>query len=485
MVELGYSSEYEVFLTKNNGVQIVTNSLSIAILREMRFHEVTPSEVAGILGIPKTTVQGSIGKLLRQGILSQEIRIDDARSAVYRIDASLMLCSDSDVEWQLYARSASVARIMKNGRCTTREDLSLYGVSLTESGLNIVQGLFNVGAALTRGDFDRAWWDEMLGHMMDQCSALGISADFKSRDGLTIAFASEENIADVPLLVVPMLGAIISHSKDVVGYHLAHDVTIDVSDNGRHVELHVPRFDGQEYEVRTSHTYTPSSFDLSEPFSIYSIEGKATLFTNSTMISVLFLLSNSDYSLGELIDLSGMSKATIYTAITKLIGMGAVTSVKEPGESMKYRLLADPILYITEEKKKDVGRLESIVRDFRNGSLDYYSAVIAYSMAVFDCTGIHFDRLFIKAGRNAAIPVLENYPEIQPQEFVDLSCSMVSVPDVAVIDTYIPIRVKLTLSKNTLWEAWPGDFVKGFISEGLNNLLGCDSKIIIDVKRES
>lgn len=42
MTDVGYSSEYEVYLTMRNGIQIVTNELSLQILREMRYRRSLP-----------------------------------------------------------------------------------------------------------------------------------------------------------------------------------------------------------------------------------------------------------------------------------------------------------------------------------------------------------------------------------------------------------------------------------------------------------
>ena len=400
---MGYSSEYEVYLTEKNGVQIVINNLSLSILKEMRFREVSPTEIAVSLDVPKSTIQGNITKLLRQGIVSQDTRVDDARSAVYHIAAMLLFCSDTDVEWQLYARSASVARIMKNGRCTSREDLSLYSVSLTESGLNVVQGLFNVGSALTRGEYDRRWWEIILGKVNEQSLSHGIRTEIDTKDGLTLTIESDEgDIADVPLVVVPMLGAIISHSDTLLGFNLAHDVSMKVTNDGHKVVMHIAPFIGQHYDLKMDLERSKDTFRVEEPFSIYSINGKATLFTNSTMIAVLDCLFVCDYSLAELEEASGLSKATIYAAISKLISMGAVSTRKESGSVMKYKLMADPILYITDSTHKDFDSLYKAIEDFHNGRTDYYSSVISCAMKAIGCIGIHFDKMFIRAGRNAA-----------------------------------------------------------------------------------
>lgn len=137
MTDAGYSSEYEVYLTHRNGVQIVTNELSLHLLDEMRARSISPSETAAIMHLPKSTIQGNLGKLQRMGVIAQDVCEDDARSAVYRIVGRLLFRSRTESDWQRYARAASVTRIMTNGRCTPREDLSLYGVSLMESGFNI------------------------------------------------------------------------------------------------------------------------------------------------------------------------------------------------------------------------------------------------------------------------------------------------------------------------------------------------------------
>ena len=485
MVDMGYSSEYEIYLTRSNGVQIVINSLSLTILREMRRREVSPSEIAALLDVPKSTIQGNIGKLLRMGIVSQDVRIDDARSAVYHIDALLMFSSDTDVEWQLYARSASVNRIIKHGRCTSREDLALYGVSLTESGLNVMHGLLSVGAALSRFVADDKWMDRMLSTMTEQARDNGIDLEFRTSDGLTLEFDSKgEDISDVPLVVVPMIGAIISHSKQLMDYNLAREVSLSVTENGHHVEMHVPPYEGQDYDSNIRIPRNKKAFRVSEPFSIYTVGGKATLFTNPTMMSVLDCLFISDYTLNELEEMSNLPKATIYAAISKLVNMGAVATRKETGSMMKYTLLADPIMYVTESDDKDLQKLESIVERFQKGEIDYYAAVISFAMDAIDCMGIHFDKMFTRAGKNAAISVLESNRDIKPQEFVELACSMVAVPDMARIRTYIPICLEVTLSSSTLWGSWPGYFVMGFVSEGLNHLLGGGYKATVVVKHE-
>lgn len=117
MTDAGYSSEYEVHLTHRNGVQIVTNELSLHLLDEMRARSISLSETAAIMNLPKSTIQGNLGKLQRMGVIVQDVCEDDARSAVYRIVGRLLFRSRTESDWQRYARAASVACIMTNGRC--------------------------------------------------------------------------------------------------------------------------------------------------------------------------------------------------------------------------------------------------------------------------------------------------------------------------------------------------------------------------------
>jgi DNA-binding transcriptional ArsR family regulator len=248
--------------------------------------------------------------------------------------------------------------------------------------------------------------------------------------------------------------------------------------------MHIPLFEGQDYDSDIKVTRTKEAFRVSEPFSIYTVRGRAVLFTNPTMMTVLDRLFESDYTLNELEDVTGVPKGTIYTAVTKLIGMGAVETRKESGSMMKYRLIADPIMYLTESDDRDLKRLEEIVGNFQNGAVDYYASVISFAMEAIECMGIHFDKMFLRAGRNAAMSVLESNGEIQPQEFVELACSMVTAPDIARIKTYIPICLEVILSKSTLWGSWPGAFVMGFVSEGLKRLLGDGYRASVVVRRE-
>lgn len=484
MADVGYSSEYEVYLTYRNGMQIVTNELSLQILRELRRREVSPSEMAAALGLPKSTIQGNIGKLLRTGIIASETRIGDARSAVYHIEARQLFGSDTGEDWQLYARAASVARIIRDGRCTPREDLSLYAVSLMESGFNVVQGLLGVGAALTRGIVDRGWWDRQMEGLRGQCARRGISMEVGTEGALSIVLRSEsEDISDAPIAMVPMLGALRAHSKDLFGYVLSHDILLSVEDRGRTVRIRIDPFDGQEFESSPYGIDPFDSFRIDEPFSVYSIEGRATLFTNPTMMGLLDALSVGDRSINELEASLRVPKATLYASLAKLTSLGAVGSAGASGSPKRYALAADPVMYVRAPNLASVAALSDIAARFREGLLDYYSAAISYALGAIDCMGIRFDRMFMRAGMNAALAVLGSDGEMEPKDFVDLSCTMVSGPDRAEVATYLPIRVRLFHSEDTLWDAWPADFVMGFLDEGLQQLLGFRYPIRIESHR--
>ena len=72
---------------------------------------------------------------------------------------------------------------------------------------------------------------------------------------------------------------------------------------------------------------------------------------------------------------------------------------------------------------------------------------------------------------------------MDPQKLLDVACSMVSVPDKAEVLTMIPLKVRVTMSPESLWENWPADFVKGFILEGLRVLTGDKYKVDIEILR--
>ena len=481
MAEVGYSSKYEVYLTRRNGIQIVTNELSLCILKEMRARTITPSEMAFEFSVSKSTIQGNLGKLLRMGIVDSDICVGDARSAVYHTDAMLLFSSETPEEWQIYARKASINRILKNGRCSAREDLSLYGVSLIESGLNIVPGLSCVGAALVRDIVDLSWWGGQLANLNLECDHEGIFSELDLTREFILTFSSKkEDISDVPLITVPMLGAIRSRSKTLFGINLCPETQLSVENGGHTVKLKTVAYKGQDFSAGIYDTDLSESFRTDEPFSIYSIGGKATLFTNPTMMAILDALSEGDKSLNELEKSLSLPKATVYVALVKLSDLGAVDLSEDSGTPKKYVLSAEPLLFTTEPKPENFPNLRKIVADFHNGKLDYYSAVITYAMEAISCMGIHFDKMFIRSGKHAATTVLEDRPDMDPQDFVDLSCSMISAPDEAEVTRYIPIRIRLTRSPETLWGSWPEDFLIGFLKEGLYSLLKSDYQFYID-----
>jgi len=489
MTDQGYSTSFEVYLTRDKGVQLVTNDLSLIILKEMRYREISPSDIASELDISKSTVQANITKLVRMGIVSQEMCKDDARRVVFRLNGVLLFCSHSeaDSDWQMYARIASDIRILKSGRCTNREDFSLYAASLLESGFDVVQGLFATGSSLT-ARIDDFKWAHLQKEIQPQSEKHGETVTVNIVDGLEIQIDSkEENIADTPLIVVPMIGALVSHSRELFGYNLSNDISLVVSNQGHSADLLVQPFIGQEYDnaVFDVRSCTLEHFKVDEPFAAYSIGGVATLFTNKTMMGILYNLSNGDFSVNGLSEIMEVSKATIYSAITILVEMGAVEIDKDSGTPKRYKLIADPILYCTEPEANDCTRLREVVSLFQEGKTDYYGAVISLSMESLRCMGIHFDKMFIRSGRSTARTVIDLHPDLDPQKLLEIGCNMVSIPDKAEVISLLPIKIRVTLDKETLWESWPGDFVKGFVSEGLKLLIGDNYKITIETVREN
>ncbi len=481
MAEVGYSTEYEVYLTRRNGIQIVTNELSLSILKEMRVRTITPTEMAVEFSVSKSTIQGNLGKLFRMGIVDSDTCVDDARSAVYHTDAMLLFSSDTPEEWQIYARKASIDRILKNGRCTPREDLSLYGVSLIESGLNIVPGLSGVGSALVGDITDLSWWGKQLANLNTQCEPEGIFSEIDLTKEFILTFRSErEDISDIPLITVPMIGAVRSRSKALLGINLCHDTQLSVEDGGHTVKLMTGAYKGQDFSTGIYDTDLSESFRADDPFSIYSVGGKAMLFTNSTMMEILDALTEDNLSLNDLERALSLPKATIYVSLAKLVDLGAICLDENSGTPKKYVLLAEPLLFTTEPKPENFSNLRKIVADFHDGKLDYYSAVITYAMEAISCMGIHFDKMFIRSGKHAATTVLQDRPDMDPQDFVDLSCSMISAPDEAKVMRYLPIKIRLTRSPDTLWGSWPEDFLVGFLKEGLKTLLKTEYPFIID-----
>lgn len=485
MADLGYSSLYEVYLTREHGVQVVTNELSLSILKEMRVRTITLSEMAALFSVSKSTIQSNLRKLAGTGIVTSADSLDDGRSVVYHLDALLLFTSDAPKEWQLYARKASIDRILRNNACSAKEDLSLYGVSLIESGLNIIPGLFNVGAAMVRSFQDMDWWTELLGSSNTQCPIKGIDISVDLKTNLVLTFHSDEEIiSDLPLVIVPMLGAIRSHSRDIVGFNLCHETNLSVGDEGHTVKLKIEPFQGQDFELRPFNWEVLNEVKMDYPFSIYSIDGKAMLFSNPTMMAILDALYCIDLSLNDLESRLELPKATLFVSLTKLLELGAVRLDEDSGSPKKYVLVADPLLFVSHPFSSGYSKLQKLLEDFHDGKVDYYSAVISFAMETLRCMGIHFDRMFVRSGSYVASSVLQKYPGIDAEDFLALSCRMVSPPDRAEVSKYLPPHIRLFDSPNSLWGPLSKNFLIGFLREGLRTILGFECPFYIDSEVE-
>lgn len=480
MADLGYSSFYEVYLTRDNGVQVVTNELSLSILREMRVRTITLREMTTLYSVSKSTIQSNLKKMAGMGIVISDDSLDDGRSVVYHIDALLLFTSDAPNEWQLYAKKASLDRILRNDRCTAKEDLSLYSVSLIESGLNIIPGLFNIGAAMVKSFDDMDWWTEQLRCSNTQCPIKGMDISLDLKTNLILTFHSDEEvISDLSLVIVPMLGAIRAHSRAIVGFNLCHETNLSVEDEGHTVKLRIEPFKGQDFEIKPYVWDDLKSFKMSYPFSIYSVSGKAMLFSNPTMMAILDALYCKDMNLNELESRLELPRATLFVSLNKLTELGAVR-LDDLCSPKKYVLVADSLLFVSDPVSSGYAKMQKLLQDFHDGKVDYYSTVIAYAVETLRCMGLHFDRLFVRSGTHVAASVLEKYPDMDPQDFVDLSCGMVSPPDRVEVMKYLPPRIKLYNSSDTLWGSLSKNFLIGFLRHGLKSLLGFECPFYID-----
>ncbi|MBR2255159.1 MAG: hypothetical protein IJ856_05035 [Candidatus Methanomethylophilaceae archaeon] len=485
MPDVEHNTRFEIYLTPTNGVQIVTNEISIAILTEMRYHQISPSEIATAMNIHKSTVQANIVKLLRMGIVSQETSKQDARRVIYHICGLLLFTDDSNPSWKLDARLAAIQRILKSGRCTSKEDFSLYAISLVESGLNVFHGLFNLGSTLIPRNATSYYLNGLLTKdPFMQTAEKDLKVDVITDDGLEVDVESaEQNISDIPLLMAPMLGAVVSNSREILGYNLVHAMSLSVNEEGSKVNILVPPFEGNSFDDRLPPLSERGKkfYWVSEPFSIYSVKGNATLFFNRTMNEALYLLTEGGKSAKDLASTIGVSEVTVYASLNRLVELGAVEIDRNSKSPKIYHLIADPIMYCRDPDIKSYDKIQDILMRFHRKEVDYYTAIIGLALEYCGMMGLHFDKMFIKAGRSSARTVLSWVDrKITPEEFLNLACKMVSLPDKAEVVSLLPIRIRVTLSPDTLWTSWPGDFVKGFISEGLKILLDTDYKVDIE-----
>jgi hypothetical protein len=373
---------------------------------------------------------------------------------------------------------------MESGHCTSREDLSLYAASLTEVGVNIIQGLFNIGSALTFGMYRGIDVESLTRLIVEQAAGVGIECKVDFRNGLRLDLTSDRDISDTSLLITPMLGFVIDNSYIIMGYNLARDISLMVCESGHKVNIRIDPFEGTSDDLDTPMVFDNESYRLQQKFSIYSVRGESVIFTNETMIRIMEEIVERSLSVNELESRLHVPKATVYAGVSRLLEIGAIVLDNSSQRVKRYILQAEPVVYCTEPASVDRRRIQQVIRRFQDSELDYYSAVISLAKEVIDLVGLHFDRMFEGSGARTARTVLEHHSIPDLQTFLEASCCMVSSPDRAEIVSQYPVHVRIIQSDRTLWGTWPTDFVRGFLREGIGYFIGDDAHAIIETVRE-
>jgi len=485
MSDIGFSHEYDVYITEENGIQIVANELSLLITREMKYRSIKVSDIADTLGISKSTVKDRISKLKALGIVSEDRDPKDKRINIYNLNAALLFSSEEDIDWQLSARNASTSRILENGQCTFREDLSLYAASLTEMGVNIFPGLFGVGEGLIGDGKSITKLENVIKDAIGQCNKSKISIDIGVNEGLRLEFISDQDISDLPLVISPMLGILISTSQRILGYQLAYDISLSVRESGHRVKIIIPRFEGSfNKELQPGYFSRIKNFRPSDDFSIYATDTKSILFTNKAMMAILDMLVEGPASMKEMEEKLGIPAATIYSSVMKLYELKTVSIDLDSQNVRRYKLDANPVLSCSDSGQTLSHMLPGIIDDFVSKRRDYYSSVILFARELYSSLGIRFDRMYYLSGANTAKSVLEFRPDLCFEEFVDMACSMVSFPDRVEVLGLRNVCLRVILSKDTLWDTWPSEFVRGFLSEGVKRYEGVGNRVFVQTVRE-
>lgn len=484
MADLEYGSEFAIYITKDQGLRFFTNSMLIRIADLLTGREMTISDLANELGLPRSTIQSGVKRLNDVGVIGTRRDKSDARK-IYCWICSLRVVSsirpDADgISDAVLMNRRGEASPLYDAIFVFLSEMRVHGVDL--SGI-LTEAGFAVGS-LYRPLFDTMSLQEISEHI-SVMSGLGCPVRIDAGPEKLEVEVGPGNVADILLRRHVMMGFVLRVLNCRFGGFYSMKYSIEVSEDGRTATFRSHLYSSQRppvlsasYSERTAQFYS-----VPAPFAVVFANDKTPyLISNRGMIDVMRILADNCFSVQEISAATGMPEITVHSVISRLESIGVV-ECSVHSRTMTYRLSSRTLVRAISTPAEPPPPI--VQGDSQLTKLFFSNIVYRYLLWVADSFAIGSSAMFRAAGSAVARIVMEKTPPMSAQDFLDYVCDIFSGDGVDVkLVSYIPVNLVFRSGMQDLrFGDQMSEYLKALVTECLKIITGDEYRVIIDMRQ--
>lgn len=493
MSDVEYSNRFMVFNTFDRGVQVIVNPLQLEMIPLLATGDYTVVELSVKIGQPKTTVQSSIGQLIKKGIIRGRKDPDDGRRILYRIAAALSLCDLYTANRRTAAPSNILSRFLKGAGVF---DYNLFALSMeTIEGYGIsLDGLFQQFGVIVGQKIESMHKELDLNTILRliKGAMAGVTVDVDTTEGIKITLGSElydvRMFSMLTLSIVGLLMVVLPHHTGC-RYGLVPDIKYDADRNT--LTMFSSVFKGGYFEV--DRWDVSKELFMDHRLGLYRIQNETYIITNHLMCSIIELLSEGgSRTVNEITEELGCPRINVYVAIRKLIKIGAVAGNGEQVRNETYRVSCErlltmmPVEHTVSTRFLNESRYISAVETLEKlGTPEVYtSAFMDFIISYSSKANLIFDGFVERVADSILNGLFMIHPNLDREGFIDLICRLTNASNELMVESYNPIRYRFLRFDESRFLDQEGYLarIECLISQGLERITGINEDVEITIE---
>ena len=479
MADKEYSTQFKIVQCYNGGIRVVTNALSLSILKLLLSKDMNLTEMASALGSPKTSVQINVSKLEQDGIVMSYPDEKDKRSTRYASACIPLFVSGKAKEWQMFDFSKIVENFSSDNARLYSDAMLFYARELNEYGI-------------CWHPFVMAFGDAVGTEVLKRCSkveeALSIISriyeveflEFKMNDNLSMRIRSDRYIGPELLYAgYAIYGTILYLAFKLNGYKYQREANVTVMNDHECVfSTELTCTINVDIEMAEPLQRDYQFYALKDRFAIYQPKGKnSVLIQNEIMLNTLQALRGSPKTVNEISTMMGVVPVTINASIKKMMELGFVEPMSGSGtRNIKYKIVAKKVLDGNAEFARYIpGKMTSYLEQFLDRKKCLFQSMFELHYFLVNSAGIRYESITSDVGKDVALEVVRQNPDMSPREFLDFAVKLyIGWGGSVTLTSIIPVTFDIHIQNGMVDFDLETSYFQTLVRTGLKELTGVE-----------
>lgn len=481
MADPGYGDVFVVYLTADYGVRFLTNESWISMLDLLSRRRMTIAELSESIGMPRSTVQSGLVRMAEMGMVWSVRDPSDARKTVFRTRCVPLIRSIPPTDLMESLKVSAVRSMIERSGVPPYDLVILMVAELWSLGLDITPMLLETGIEVGMkhgadpGCTEPADIAECVRKLMGLENE--ISIDLSGEKGLTMTVTFGDQPPVPTSLVAGVVMALVQSRTDMV---FSARVSTELSEDGQLVVVNSPPYvTGDEVGRLRPFISGPGGPSLEgPPFQIHLTGAGPVLVSNPGMMSAMDVIGYGEATAADVSEATGMSEATAHSVLRRLQSIGVVDCRR----SDRVLIYSATSRCIQRFPSRGDGIERGMARSYRVDEADIRMEVYNHMMRVVDLLGLGSRELSHTIGVTVARSVLELYPRLTPQTFLEKMCHQHTCRGIDLaLDSYLPVSISyLRGSESDDLALNMAEYVRAMVGEALAIITGHEYPV--DVK---